>query len=196
MTLFNFIKDQLAIFDVVQDFVALKKAGHYWKGHCPFHKERTGSFTVSPHKEIFYCFGCHAGGDVISFMSKVEHCSQLEAAQYLIERYKLTVPAELLDRSKGGNLSTDERKQYWAICAFVANWCHEQALKNRAVLSYVHSRGISDQSIQNFILGYFPKGSRSIQQLLRAAQEQNILTHDLLQAHIVLEGKKELYSPL
>lgn len=195
MTLFNFIKSQLAIFDVVQDFVSLKKAGHYWKGRCPFHKERTGSFTVSPHKEIFYCFGCQAGGDVISFMSRVEHCSQLEAAHYLIERYKLTVPAELLDRSKGGGMSTDERKRYWSICAFVANWCHDQALTNRSVLSYLHSRGISDGSTQNFNLGHFPKGSRSVQQLIHAAKEKNILVHDLLQAHIVIEGKKGLYSP-
>ncbi len=196
MTLFNFIKNHLAILDVVQDFVALKKVGFYWKGRCPFHKERTGSFTVSPHKEIFYCFGCQAGGDVISFLSKVERCSQLEAAHYAIDKYKLAVPPELLERSKSGKVtSTDERKRYWAICSFVANWCAQEAQKHRAVLSYLHSRNIQDVSIKQFNIGYFPKGSQSLQRLIRAAKDQNLLIHDLMNAHIIAEGKQNMYSP-
>ena len=88
MNLFSYIKQRLPILDVVSEYATLKKAGLYWKGCCPFHHERTASFTVSPHKEIFYCFGCHAGGDVISFIAKVEHCSPLEAARHLVERYQ------------------------------------------------------------------------------------------------------------
>ena len=82
MSLFNFIKTRVAIIDVVGEYTKLKKAGMYWKGHCPFHNEKTASFTVSPHKDIFYCFGCHLGGDVISFIAKTEQCSQLEAAKH------------------------------------------------------------------------------------------------------------------
>ncbi|MBT3903910.1 hypothetical protein HOF26_03740, partial [bacterium] len=59
MNLFSYVKSQLSILDVVKEYAALKRAGTYWKGTCPFHNERTASFTVSPHRDIFYCFGCH-----------------------------------------------------------------------------------------------------------------------------------------
>ena len=196
MTLFSYIKNHLAILDVIQDFVALKKAGLYFKGQCPFHKERTASFTVSPHKEIYYCFGCHSGGDVISFISIMERCSQLEAAHYLIDRFKLTIPPELLERNKSNtSASTDERKQYWHICSLVANWCHTNALKNPAVLSYLRSRNISDASITQFKIGYFPQGKEAIQSLLRKAAEEHILLSDLLAANIIAQGKQHTYSP-
>ncbi len=83
MSLFSYIKNHVSILEVVGQYVTLKKAGLYFKGVCPFHHEKTASFTVSPHKEIFYCFGCHTGGDVISFIEKAEKCSPLEAAHHL-----------------------------------------------------------------------------------------------------------------
>lgn len=196
MTLFSYIKNHLSILDVVQDFVALKKAGLYYKGQCPFHTERTASFTVSPHKEIYYCFGCHSGGDVISFISTIERCSQLEAAHFAIDRYKLNVPSELLERNKTNtSAQTDERKQYWTICKIVAQWCHANALKNPAVLSYLRSRNISDHSINQFSIGYFPQGAQALQPLLKKAANENILLHDLIAAHIIAQGKQNTYSP-
>src|SRR5581483_8905519 len=96
MNLFTYIKGQLSILDVIGSYSSLKKAGLYWKGHCPFHHEKTASFTVSPHKEIFYCFGCHLGGDVIAFIAKAENCTPLEAARHLVERYQISVPQELM----------------------------------------------------------------------------------------------------
>ena len=81
MDIFNFIKERISIVTVASEYVTLKKVGGYLKGQCPFHNERTGSFTISPHKEIFYCFGCHAGGDVISFIGQIERLSPLEAAR-------------------------------------------------------------------------------------------------------------------
>ena len=95
-TLFTFIKSRIPILDVIGAHVDLKKAGGYWKGRCPFHLERTGSFTVSPHKDIYYCFGCHAHGDIISFITALERCSPLEAVQYLAERYTLAIPEQFL----------------------------------------------------------------------------------------------------
>ncbi|MGE0009277.1 MAG: DNA primase [Candidatus Babeliales bacterium] len=197
MTLFSYIKNHLSILDVVQDFVALKKAGLYYKGQCPFHKERTASFTVSPHKEIYYCFGCHSGGDVISFISTIERCSQLEAAHFAIDRYKLNVPAELLERNKTNTTAhTDERKLYWAICKLVANWCHTNALKNPAVLSYLRSRNISESSTTQFTIGYFPSGAHALQPLLKKAADENILLTDLISANILAQGKQQhIYSP-
>jgi len=74
MNIFSFIKERVAILDVVNEYVTLKRAGGYHKGTCPFHHEKTASFTVSPDKHIFYCFGCHLSGDVISFIARIENC--------------------------------------------------------------------------------------------------------------------------
>ena len=85
MDIFSFIKSNVNILDVTKQYANLKKAGLYWKGHCPFHHEKTASFTVSPHRDIFYCFGCSSGGDVITFMSKVEQCSAIDAVKLLAD---------------------------------------------------------------------------------------------------------------
>ena len=68
MSIFSFVKSKVSILDVVLEYVKLKQLGGYWKGPCPLHQETDASFTVSPDKQIFYCFGCHAGGDVIAFI--------------------------------------------------------------------------------------------------------------------------------
>src|SRR3989337_1549170 len=111
MNLVNFIKTNLSILDVVGEYGTLKKAGGYWKGRCPFHHEKTASFTVSPHKEIFYCFGCHAGGDVIAFIAKIEHCSPIEAAQHLADRYGIDIPESISMEASSAN--SDERNSYF-----------------------------------------------------------------------------------
>ena len=94
MDIFKIIKEKISIVTVAQEYVTLKKAGLYLKGTCPFHHEKTASFTVSPHKEIFYCFGCHAGGDVVTFITLAEHCNPLEAAHHLAERFNIALPEE------------------------------------------------------------------------------------------------------
>lgn len=194
MNLFTFIKQNLSILDVVREFVTLKKAGHYWKGVCPFHHEKTGSFTVSPHKDIFYCFGCHEGGDVITFITKVEHCSPLQASQYLIERYALDVPEELLKQAHTPQ-ETDKKKEYETICELVAQWAHTQLKQNSTVTNYLTQRGFSAESIDKFTIGYFPGGLHAINKIINHAQRHNILAQDLIDAHIVVQGKKVLYSP-
>ena len=137
MNLFTHIKQRLPILDVVSEYATLKKAGLYWKGCCPFHHERTPSFTVSPHKEIFYCFGCHVGGDVISFIAKVEHCSPLEAARHLADRYKIQFP-----RISPGKRALKLKKLKMLIirhATVFAQWCEAQLQKNPAALRYLHA---------------------------------------------------------
>src|SRR5689334_2342380 len=91
MDLFEQIKRSVAIENVVGSYTTLRRAGQYLKGKCPFHQERTPSFTVSPDKGIFYCFGCHAGGDAISFVARIENCTQKEAAILLAERHAIAI---------------------------------------------------------------------------------------------------------
>lgn len=192
MNLFSFIKSRVAILDVISEYTKLRKAGLYWKGTCPFHHEKTASFTVSPHKEIFYCFGCHSGGDVISFIAKIEQCSQIEAAQQLAEKFNLELPEDVAFSS---SKNTEEKKQYFEVCALVAQWCHEELIHNKHVLGYLHERNITSESVKHFSLGYFPGGLANIKKLLNYAKRHNFLATDLVNAQILSQGKTVLYSP-
>ena len=191
MSVFNIIKERVPILEVISSHLTLKKIGGYWKGQCPFHSEKTASFTVSPHREIFYCFGCQAGGDVISFIAKIENCSPIEAAKQLADRYNIELP-EMLTSEISSTL--DEKKKHFLLCHIVAQWAHKELLKNNQAQTYLEKRGLSQKSIEAFIIGYFPEGAKAVKDLMRVASEQNFLLKDLIQAGIINEGKT-LYSP-
>ena len=188
MNLFSFIKQHCQILEVVSTYTTLKKAGHYYKGTCPFHHERTASFTVTPHKEIFYCFGCHVGGDVISFIAKTENCSAIEAARHLVDQYALTLPKDISFDKK--TESFEVKKQYYKTCELFAKWCHSLLAKNDNARNYLLDREITLESIQAFNLGYC---SSDVKKLLTYAQKDNILAQNLIDAHILKEGKMGLY---
>ncbi len=196
MSLFNFIKQQVSILDVIGEVVSLKPAGHYWKGSCIFHAEKDASFTVSPEKQIYYCFGCHASGDVISFIAKLEHLNQLEAAQLLIERYQLSVPAEL---TKQIHSSTTEEKdakdRYFQTCKAFSAWAHKQLFSNQYAVDYLVQRSVSLETIKSFQIGYFPGGQHNIKKLLKDLQGEGFLLRDLHDAGVLADGKGMPYSP-
>ena len=188
MTLFSLIKSKLSILDVVNDYTTLKKAGLYWKGNCPFHSERTASFTVSPHKEIFYCFGCHASGDLISFIERMENCSPLEATKSLAKRYQIDLPEGL------GYQTQKQLIRHFEICEAIAKWCHQHLLTTQLVQQYLKKRSIDTRTATHFMLGYFPKTNKVIQSFITAMAQQQILLEDLLQSNILIRGTT-LYSP-
>jgi DNA primase len=193
MNIFTFLKARISILDVVSQYATLKKAGGYWKGRCPFHHEKTGSFTVSPHREIFYCFGCHSGGDVIAFIAKAEQISPIEAAKMLADRYNLELPQDI---SFGESDQEIERKnRYHDLCKVVSLWCHEQLLASHTVLTYLKQRGITEQSIRTFLIGFFPGGLHGTKACLQAGQKEHFLPRDFVESHILSEGKTVLYSP-
>ena len=193
MNIFSFIKERISILDVVNEYVTLKRAGGYHKGTCPFHHEKTASFTVSPDKQIFYCFGCHISGDVISFIAKMENCSPKDAAQLLAEKYNIELPHSLSFESP--EKSTENKNHYFAICKAVALWCHEQLLKSSTAQSYFQRRGFTAENFSYFTIGYFPSGNAAISDLLYAMKRQSILAQDLIDAQILSEGRTTLYSP-
>ncbi len=193
MNLFSFIKERISILDVINEYVTLKRAGGYHKGTCPFHHEKTASFTVSPDKQIFYCFGCHISGDVISFIAKIENCSQKDAAKLLVEKYSLDLPSTISFESS--EKSTEDKNHYFAVCKAVALWCHEQLLKNVPAQTYFQRRGFDAENFSYFTLGYFPSGNAGISDLLYAMKRQSILPRDLVDAQILAEGRTTLYSP-
>ncbi len=192
MNLFSFVKSKVSIVDVVNEYTNLRRAGLYWKANCPFHQEKTASFTVSPHKEIFYCFGCHASGDIISFVARMENCAPFDAVKLLAERYNIELPDDL----KRGVTEPHKKDNYYMLCAAFARWCHDQLSKNTLVQEYLQQRSINTESIERFQLGYFPGGLKSVKSLIQALQGQNIMAQDLLESHILENGQRGiLYSP-
>lgn len=194
-TLFSYIKERLSILDIISHYVRLKNIGNYWKGPCPFHSETDASFTVSPDKQIFYCFGCHEGGDVIGFIAKIENMTQLEAAHHLIEQYQISVPQELLTLKITAPEEKEAKDRYYAVCQCVASWAHEQLKKSPEALAYIKNRRINDETCRAFQIGYFPGGAHAINSLTKYAQPHGFLTKDLLEYNIILEGRGAFYSP-
>ncbi|MCX7625996.1 MAG: DNA primase [Candidatus Sumerlaeaceae bacterium] len=154
----NQLRDRVDIVDVVSGYVKLKRAGSNWKGLCPFHREKTPSFMVSQAKQIFHCFGCHKGGDVIRFIELAEHVEWKEALRLLAERYGVPLP-EFSKASRDS--STDIRKILYDIneisCQFFSRHLTE-ALgdKSHPIAEYVSKRQLDAPTLTKFRIGLAP----------------------------------------
>jgi DNA primase len=194
MSLFNYIKSHLSIVDIVTEHVNLRPVGSYMKGPCPFHAERDASFTVSPSRQIFYCFGCQASGDVIAFMAKIENFSQIESAHYLIDRYKLSVPQELLQKAGEPSQTLQEKESFFHICATIASWAYQQCIQNNQAFAYLEKRRLTPEIIKKFSIGYFPGGVSNINLFLKAMAREGVMAKDLISHGIISESRSQLYS--
>lgn len=192
MSLFSYIKSQVSILDVTSKYVHLKQIGGYYKGKCPFHKETDASFTVSPDKEMFYCFGCHASGDVITFISKIENVSQKDAAELLVNQYGLKVPTQF--SFEGSEEKRVQKQSHFTVCRFFAQWAHDQLKTYAPAREYILNRGFSHQVATTFMIGFMPGGVKSIQLLLEAARSQGMLAKDFIAAGILMEQRTSLRS--
>ncbi|HEY5883697.1 MAG TPA: DNA primase [Pyrinomonadaceae bacterium] len=154
-TFIDDLKRQADIVRVVQDYVQLKKKGANWMACCPFHKEKTPSFSVSPAKEIFYCFGCHKGGTVFNFVMEIERVSFPEAIRMVAEKSGVPLP-KLIDDSR-----FDARRQESDLVIELNKWAlewWEQQLESssegRIARDYLKGREITDETRKTFRLGY------------------------------------------
>lgn len=152
-TLLEEIKSRTEIVEFISDYVPLKKSGQNYKGICPFHAEKTPSFMVSPTKQIFHCFGCGAGGDIVSFLMKQENLSFGEALNYLAKRLGIRIMDHKTDRGKTTRRENILRMNEEALQFFMKNL----ALSKKA-MGYLKNRGISDEYIEKFCLGYATTG--------------------------------------
>ncbi|MDR1755785.1 MAG: DNA primase [Culturomica sp.] len=153
------IFDAADIYQVVSEFVNLKKRGVNYVGCCPFHNEKTGSFTVSPAKGIYKCFGCGKGGNAVNFIMEHEQVSYVEALRFLAARYNITIEEkELTEEEKK---EKGERESMLVVTAFAHEFFVDQLLhtdEGRSIgLGYLHKRGLDDAAIEKFGLGYSPE---------------------------------------
>ena len=159
------IKHAADILEVVSESVLLKKTGKNYVGLCPFHSEKTPSFTVSPQKQIFYCFGCAAGGNVFSFIMKRDGISFPEAARILSRQYGIDVPDQKISMSKEQKRLRNEREILYAVNRQAMDFFHNKLLSvpsGKQAMLYLNKRGISQETIEMYRLGYAPEGWNNI----------------------------------
>ena len=153
------IFDAADIYDVVSEFVSLKKRGANYIGLCPFHNEKTGSFTVSPAKGIYKCFGCGKGGNAVNFIMEHEQMSYVEALRFLADKYH--IPIEEKELTPEQRREQTERESMLVVTAYANEYYQYQLWhtdEGRSVgLGYLRQRGISDEMIRAFGLGYNPE---------------------------------------
>lgn len=176
-TFIDDLKRQADIVRVVQDYVSLKKKGANWMACCPFHKEKTASFSVSPAKEIFYCFGCHKGGNVFNFVMEMERIAFPEAIKIVAEKTGIPLPKQIDDsRFEARKRESDQviDLNQWAL-AWWEDQLKSEAPTARAARAYLDQRGITEETSQTFRLGFAPDSWDALSTHLRqkgATQEQ------------------------
>ena len=147
------IKNRNDILDVVSQYVTLKRSGRNYMGLCPFHREDTPSFSVSPDRQIFHCFGCGVGGNSITFISKIENLSFKETIEFLADRAGIVLPtsSNIKDTEKQ-NL----KRKIYEINELAANFFHENLYKPTSKLAqeYVKKRKLDNKTLKTFLIGY------------------------------------------
>lgn len=151
------VKERLGVDEVVGEYVQLKSAGRNLKGLCPFHNEKTPSFTVSPEKGIYHCFGCGQGGDIFSFIEKVEGLDFRESLELLARKAGVDLP----ERGEGDSESAKKHKQrVYEALDMAAQYYHIQLGRTEEAKEYVlKNRGFKAETIKTFKLGWAPAGN-------------------------------------
>lgn len=152
------IKSSLDIADVVSKYVVLKKTGRNFQGLCPFHNEKTPSFVVTPDKQIFKCFGCGEGGDVISFLMKINNQSFSE----VVEEQASILGIELPKKSKNSQVYKEEKTRLYDAMDLASKFFVKNLQSNTSALEYLSKRGIDEVAIGKFSLGLAPKGNNEL----------------------------------
>ena len=156
------------IVDVISDYVKLQKKGSSYFGLCPFHNEKSPSFSVSPGKQMYYCFGCGAGGNVFTFLMEYENYTFVEALKHLAERAGVTLPEA--EYSKEAKAAADLRTTLLEIQKKAAAFYYYQLHQDvgRQGMAYLKGRNLSDETIRKFGLGCSPKYSGALYQYLKS----------------------------
>jgi len=144
------IRDSCDIVDVVSRYVHLKRSGSNFVGLCPFHNEKTPSFTVSNTKQLFHCFGCGTGGDVITFIMKMENLSFVEAVKYLAELQGIALEE---DTSINSQINMQKQRIY-EINKLAAGYYYHILRRNEKAIKYISGRSINSNTVKMFALGY------------------------------------------
>ena len=179
------------IIDVISEYISLKPRGKNFFGLCPFHNEKTPSFSVDPQKQLYHCFGCGEGGNVFNFIMAQERLNFVDAVKFLAERKGISLPGSF-------NMVEDEevkrqRQELYKINRAAAMFYHQNLLSNEGInaLEYLRSRGIDSKTIRTFGLGYAPDSWNStMNHLLDQGFDKGLL----MQIGLVVEKGNSTYD--
>ena len=180
------IKERIDIVDFISGYVQLRKSGQNWKGLCPFHNEKTPSFMVSQAKQIYHCFGCGAGGDVIGFLVNYERMSFPEAIQVLADKAGVKLPVFGQDKK-----ATEKSEQIRNALARAAEFYALKLHESKSASAYMNRRGVTNESISLFRLGYAPAGWSNLLKNLRQAGYSDVVIRE---AGLAVAGDKGFYD--
>ena len=175
------IKDRLDIVDVVSKFVVLKKTGRNFQGLCPFHNEKTPSFVVTPDKQIFKCFGCGEGGDVFTFLMKINNQTFSEMIEEQAAQLGIELPKT---NSKNAIHNKQEKERLYDAMELAAKFFKQNLESNQKALEYLEKRGINEVAISKFSLGLAPKGNFELKNYLT---NLGFTIDELLKAGLIYE---------
>ena len=186
--------DRTDIVDLVDGHVKLKKTGRNYSACCPFHKEKTPSFSVAPDKQFYYCFGCGAGGNAIGFLMQLANLNFPEAVEELAGKAGLTVPKDDSVTSKAASAAsqakTQARNQTYDILNQASQYYQSQLRRHpdrQKAVTYLKGRGLNGQIAQRFGVGYAPTGWQNLMQELAPKVEQE---QGLIDAGMVVEKEE------
>ncbi len=185
------IRDRASIVEVVSDYLTLKKAGRNYMGLCPFHSEKTPSFTVNEEKGIFRCFGCGAGGSVFHFLMQYDHLTFPEAVERIGKRYGIEV--ERL-QSPGAKRSAEEKETLYRLNERAAAYFQETLYgpgEGRHALEYLRKRGVDERTARRFYVGYAPQSGPGLAGYFK---KQGLSLKDAVRVGLVSDRGGERYG--
>lgn len=156
------IEQRIDIVEFISGYIPLKKRGSNYMACCPFHREKTPSFSVSPSRQIFHCFGCGKGGGIIKFMMEYEKLEFMEAVESLAKRAGVELPKTQYSSGSGTKTSS-----YYEVNAKACEFYHKQLFTHKEALQYLHDRNIDTSTIEKFKLGFAPIGPAALVDTLR-----------------------------
>ncbi len=180
------LKTRFDIVDVISEYIELKRAGQNFKGLCPFHSEKTPSFMVNPDRQRFHCFGCNAGGDVINFVMKYENMSFQEVVRLFAKKAGIELKAYRASDSGGGLKDKLLEIHLTASKAFVENLA-----RSKTAQAYLRRRGLTEETIRFFSLGYAMKDWHHLSNYLKVKGFQ---AQAIAQSGLVSSGEKGVYD--
>ena len=176
----NEVRQSNDIVDVISQYIHLKRSGRNFFGLCPFHNEKSPSLSVSPDKQIFHCFGCGVGGNVFTFVSKIEGIGFVETVQMLAERANIQLPTL---ENKGDAQKEILKDKVYKVNEFAAEYYHQNLYKPTAKMAqeYVKKRQLSNETLKSFRIGFSGKHDELYQELKKQGfEEKEILESGLV----------------
>lgn len=184
----NEVRENNDIVEVISQYVHLKRSGRNYFGLCPFHNEKSPSFSVSPDKQIFHCFGCGVGGNVITFISKIEGIGFKEAVQNLAERVNFVLPTI---GSNEDSKKEELKSKVYKVNSYTADYYHKRLYKpeSKAGQDYVKQRKLTNETLESYNLGF----SGNFDELYRELRKEGFQDEEILESGLVNKNDNGKY---